>query len=102
MASDVYRIVQQPGQYVVIKPGVLHWGCNCGDNTAEAINFALANHIEELQPEKDNYQFFYCKSDRRGTRVRRCKDRCPTGFKTWAAEIYLNDAGSLGEYQQGQ
>ena len=38
---------------VVIKLGVLYWGCNCGDNTAEAINFALANHIEELQPEKD-------------------------------------------------
>ena len=43
-AVDVYTGAQLPGQHVIIKPGVIHWGYNAGANTAEAVNFALPNH----------------------------------------------------------
>ena len=64
---QVYRIVQKAGQYIIVRPGVLHWRFNSGPNVAEAVNFALSNHKQELESIVKNgvtrYQFFTCRSD---------------------------------------
>ena len=56
-----HTIVQHPGQYVIVKPGVLRWDYNSGANTAEAANFAFANHNKEAC-DPTGYRFIVCKS----------------------------------------
>lgn len=43
---NVQKIVQRPGEYVVIFAGAYHMGFNSGFNCAEAVNFALPRWIE--------------------------------------------------------
>ena len=57
----MYRIVQEPGDYVILPPGVIHWGFNSGENVAEATNFALANHAGEIKPTA-GYDYLECRS----------------------------------------
>ena len=61
---DVYAALQQPGNCVIVKPRVMHWGMNLGRNMAEAANFALASHAEEI-PAVDGYRFLVCLSSLR-------------------------------------
>ena len=50
---QVYRIVQEPGMYVLLPEGVIHWGYNDDDNLAEAVNFATDNHYLNLDTLRD-------------------------------------------------
>ena len=59
---DVYTYVQNPGDYVIVKPGVVHWGYNSGSNTAEAVNFALKNHVSDNLANSQGYHYTVCSS----------------------------------------
>ena len=86
---DVYTIVQHPGQYVIVKPGVLHWGYNAGANTAEAVNFALANHDKEVC-DSDGYKFLVCRSGIR-FKVDTPDGYCVSGHENEVCEIHAKD-----------
>ena len=87
----VYTLVQQPNQYVIVKPGVLHWGYNAGPNTAEAVNFALSSHKHEIA-DSPGYAFLVCKS---GIGKGKCK--CAAGQKAGVAEIYVGDLSYISD-----
>ena len=94
---DVYRIVQYPGQYVIVKPGVLHWGFNAGDNVAEATNFACADHYKEIQEIPGQYKFVVCKSGLRRGRddFRDDGHHCAIGHSAGVAELRQDDVIEL-------
>ena len=93
----VFRIVQHPGQYVIVRPGVLHFGFNTGDNLAEAANFALKNHLSELKPISRDYKYDECCSG-----LRRGRDDfepnagyCQAGHDSGVVQISLKDTQEL-------
>ena len=62
---QVFRIIQRPGNRVLVRPGVIPWRFNSGPNVAEAVNFALAGHKENLETIRDEdgkelYRFTVC------------------------------------------
>jgi len=46
----VRKVVQQPGEFVVLRASGYHAGFNSGFNIAEAVNFALFKWVEEVAP----------------------------------------------------
>ena len=46
---QVFRLIQGPGDHVIVRPGVIHWGFN----VAEAVNFALPGLKKNLVTERD-------------------------------------------------
>lgn len=41
-----FQIVQRPGEYVVVLPGVFHMGFNVGNNVSEAVNFITVGWVK--------------------------------------------------------
>ena len=80
---QVYRIIQRPGDYVIVKPGVAHWVFNCGDNRAEAVNFALPNHYQMIAPVTINgvarYRYLTCRSGYNPRWQEHFRNRCLNG-----------------------
>lgn len=91
----VYTALQQPGDYVIVKPGVIHWGMNLGFNTAEAVNYALEDHVEETV-DTDGYKFTVCHSG--CVQSSGDHDICEIGAETEVAEIYHSDMEELSAY----
>ena len=62
-------------------PGVIHWGYNAGDNTAEAVNFGFDDHLTEVE-DSDGYTFTTSTSAR-GLRKAECED----GYHSKVAKV---------------
>lgn len=45
MTLAFFKIVQRPGQMVILHASSAHFGFNCGDNIAQAINVATIDWI---------------------------------------------------------
>ena len=107
----VHRIVQHPGEYVIVKPGVIHWGFNSGANVAEAINFALSTHDAEVVPIAGKYELTECNSglyngsallevasddeDYDDEEFVLLDEYCDTGYRTGIAQIFASDMAEL-------
>ena len=94
---DVYTYTQKPGDYVIIKPGVIHFGFNSGDNTAEAVNFALKDHVDVELADGPGYSYCLCESGLRSDGELRTNNSCDTGYSTGVAELHEVDMKMLGD-----
>ena len=75
----MYRIVQEPGQYVILPPGIIHWGFNSGENVAESTNFASSNHPDEIKPTA-GYHYMECRSGKAPEPIKDFPNKCIFGF----------------------
>ena len=90
----VYTVLQRPGDYIIIKPGVLHWGMNLGENTAEAVNFALGDHIREVT-DIPGYAFTVCPT---GLPEEAVEPACELGYLNGVTQIELAHIRQLSDF----
>jgi len=94
----VHTLIQRAGQYVLIKPGVIHWGFNTGPNTAEAANYALPNHDLEITP-SPGYELATCESGiiPGAAKSAATPVRCVIGNDTGVAQLRETDLSQISD-----
>ena len=65
-------VIQEPGEYMIVDPGVYHQGFNLGYNVAEAVNFATSqwfSHELSAQERNQSKDGCHCKGKRQINRM---------------------------------